>query len=350
MLTSAVSNAQTAYSNEVKASATALYNSFTTVQQAAGTFTLTDTARTQWSNLPIGLKARVGISIGNMNNEQQKLVHRVLSATLSSQGYLKATGIMHLDDLLNQYHDSLYYHKTYSDSVYARIKSLKWSHRNFFFAFFGKPTETVWGFKLEGHHLSVNFICNNNQLSVTPFFIGTDPAEYPTTEYAGWRVLGQEQDYALALMNMLTPQQKAKAVKDTLVPPDIFTNPLSGKRLVENWGIKASELSVVQKELLELIVKEFVFNYDYKQAKLIWDKIVKDGFANVYFGWIGPVEEMKGHYFMINGPSFLIEFDDNGNPRDINNSRGNHIHSIFRLKGKDFGGDMLKQHYLNEKH
>jgi hypothetical protein len=190
----------------------------------------------------------------------------------------------------------------------------------------------------------------DKQISVSPFFIGTDPAEYPDTEYAGWRVLGQEQDLGIKLIQLLTPNQRKKATMNTDIPRDVITNPDSKKRLVEKWGISGKEMTSIQKEILEHIIREYVFNFEYEKANKIYKKILSDGLNNVYFGWIGPYDEHKAHYFIINGSSFLIEFDNNGNPRDRNNSRGNHIHSIFRLKDSEFGEDLLKRHYEQERH
>ncbi|MBK5278475.1 MAG: DUF3500 domain-containing protein, partial [Bacteroidia bacterium] len=180
-------NSQTTYNNEIKQVGISLYNSFDKIQKRSGGLSFNDTSRMKWNNLPVGLRARAGTSLGNMTDDQRKLVHRILSVSLSSQGYLKATSIMHLDDLLNRYYDSLFYKKAINDTIYTFVRSLLWSHKNYYFAFFGQPTDSVWGYKLEGHHLSVNFTFVNDKLSVTPFFVGTDPAEYPNSEYAGWR-------------------------------------------------------------------------------------------------------------------------------------------------------------------
>jgi hypothetical protein len=100
--------AQSEYINEIKQYAISLNNSFDKIQKRNSNLDFTDTSRLKWNNLPVGLRARVGISIGNMTDDQRKLVHRILSASLSSQGYLKATGIMHLDELINRFYDSLY--------------------------------------------------------------------------------------------------------------------------------------------------------------------------------------------------------------------------------------------------
>jgi hypothetical protein len=339
--------AQAFYAGEIKVYADSLYHSFSRFQQRNALLAFDDTARIKWNNLPVGFRARAGVNIGSMSNDQRRLVHRILSASLSSQGYLKATGIMHLDNLINSYYDSLYLQKKFNDTVYALVKSLQWTHKNFYFAFFGNPADKIWSYKLEGHHLSLNFTFSNNSIAVTPFFVGTDPAEYMLSEYAGWRVLGREQDLGLRFINTFSPEQKKKATMEGEVPADIITAAESGKRLVDYWGIKASELSASQKNILQNMIKEFIFNMEYEKAVKEYEKIVKAGIHNIYFGWIGDYTEDKQHYYIINGPTFLIEFDDrSGGP----NRAANHIHAIWREKGNDFGEDILKLHYLNEKH
>jgi len=338
--------AQTDYHGEIKRYANELHNSLSRTQKQSALLAFTDTSRLKWNNLPVGLRARAGTSIGNMTNDQRKLVHRILSASLSSQGYLKATGIMHLDELINRFYDSLHVRKEINDTTYGFVQKLLWSPRNYFFAFFGSPADKQWGYKLEGHHLSLNFTFVGDQLSVTPLFVGTDPAEYLRSEYAGWRVLGQEEDLGLKLIATLTEQQKKKAIHSTEVPADIITSAESGKRLVDNWGIRGAELDKKQKEILQSIIREFVFNLEYDKAVLEYDKIIKAGIDRVYFGWIGGFEEKQAHYFVLNGPTFLIEFDNNGGPR----RSANHIHAIWREKGNEYGEDVLKSHYQSEKH
>ncbi len=339
-------NSQAAYNNEIKQVAISIYNSFDKIQKLSAGLNFNDTARVKWNNLPVGLRARVGTSIGNMTDDQRKLVHRLLSVSLSSQGYLKATSIMHLDDLLNRFYDTLFYKKEINDTTYTFIRALLWSHKNYYFAFFGQPTDSIWGYKLEGHHLSVNFTFINDKLSVTPFFIGTDPAEYPTSEYAGWRVLGQEEDLGIKLINLLTPDQKKKATMSTEVPRDIITAAESGKRLVDNWGILGAEMNNNQKAVLQYIIREFVFNLEYDKAVIEYQKIINAGIDKIYFGWIGLNDEKKPHYYVLNGPTFIIEFDNNGGPRNT----ANHIHAIWREKGNEYGEDVLKKHYQMEKH
>jgi hypothetical protein len=330
---------------EIKRSAQTFINSLTPLQKKRALLNFSDTARVQWNNLPVGLRARAGINIGSLSDTQRILVHRMLSASLSSQGYLKATSIMHLDNLLNMYVDTMHQRKEMSDTVYQMLRGLKWSHQNYYIAIFGNPdTDTSWGYKIEGHHLSLNITFHKQQLSVTPLFVGTDPAEYPILEYAGWRVLSKEEDYGLKLIKALSPAQQKKATMSSDVPGDIITAAESGKRLIDYWGIKASELTKQQQELVKYMIREFVFNLEYEKALTEYNKILKAGIQNIYFGWIGTYEEKEPHYYVLNGPTFLIEFDNNGGPRRV----ANHIHAIWREKGNEYGEDVLKKHYEAE--
>ncbi|HTH55253.1 MAG TPA: DUF3500 domain-containing protein [Cyclobacteriaceae bacterium] len=345
-LTVSFVSGQSDYFAEIKTYSTQLYASLGKLQKQAGLLSFNDTSRLKWNNLPVGLRARAGVGIGNMTNEQRMLVHRILSASLSSQGYLKSTAIMHLDELINGFYDSLYAKKTIDERTYGFVRKLNWSPKNYYFAFFGSPSDVQWGFKLEGHHLSINFTFVGERISVTPFFIGTDPAEYLVYDYAGWRVLNQEEDLGLRLVNSLTEMQKKKAIQSTAVPRDIITSAESGKRLIDNWGIPSADLNKNQRAILQNMIREFVFNMESEKAIEEYSKIEKAGLDHIYFGWIGALEEKQGHYYVINGPTFLIEFDNSGGPRN----EANHIHSIWREKGNEYGEDVLKKHYQIDKH
>lgn len=335
---------QQSYNDEIKQAATAFIHSLDPLQKKSALLLFGDTARIKWNNLPVGLRARAGISIGNLNDDQRILLHRILSISLSSQGYLKATGIMHMDNLTLAYYDSLFTKNKVDTSELRQLAELKWSHRNYFLAFFGLPSDSNWAYKIEGHHLSVNFTFSGGKLSVTPLFLGSDPAEYRVSEYAGWRILGQEEDLGIKLINMLSSSQQKKATMSTEVPMDIITSAESGKRLIDNWGIRVAEMNKEQLEVLKYIIREFVFNLEYDKAVAEYNKILNAGIEKVYFGWIGPYDENQPHYYVLNGPTFLIEFDNRGF------GNGNHIHCIWREKGNEFGEDVLKNHYLTEKH
>ncbi|HVZ55382.1 MAG TPA: DUF3500 domain-containing protein [Chitinophagaceae bacterium] len=338
-------SAQQGFEAQIRKPALAFIQTLSPLQRRAALLDFGDTARVKWNNLPVGMRARAGISVGNMTDEQRILFHRLLSAALSSQGYLKATSIMHLDYLLNRFYDSLFYKNQLDSADHAVLASLQWSPRNYFLAFFGLPSDSSWGFKVEGHHLSVNFTCTRGKIAVTPMFVGTDPAEYPTTEYAGWRVLGQEEDLGMQLINSLTPDQRRRATMSREVPEDIITGAESGRRLVDYWGLRVGEMNEKEKAIVRYIIREFVFNLEYDKAVEEYNKILQAGLDKVYFGWIGSYEVHHAYYYILNGPGFLIELDNRGFQNN-----GNHIHAIWREKGNEFGEDLLRNHYLSEKH
>jgi len=122
-------SAQSSYKEEIKTAAVKLIQSFDLLQKKAGLLSFSDTARIKWNNLPVGLRARDRVSIGNMTEEQRRSLHRILSASLSSQGYLKSTGIMHLDNLLNMWVDSAFSRKLIDENLRKFLFDLQWSHK-----------------------------------------------------------------------------------------------------------------------------------------------------------------------------------------------------------------------------
>ncbi len=318
-----------------------LWENLSPTQQDRAGYAFDDTARSQWTNLPVGLVPRPGIALGDLNNAQRILLHQALSQTFSSQGYLKTTGVFHLDDLLNVMMDSLAEQGKMNATQRQRMADLQWAHGNFFLSFYGEPAgKDPWAFQLGGHHLALNLTFVGDELDVTPFFIGSDPAVYPLSDYAGWRVLGQEEDLGLLLVQSLNANQQETATLSREVPGDILTHPESGKRLLEYEGLKASTFNETQKVLLRYLLEEYVHNLSHSKAHVEMQKILDAGIDEIYFAWIGPYEETEPHYYMLNGPSFLIEFDN----------RGNHIHCIWREKGNEFGEDLLRQHYQSVPH
>lgn len=305
-----------------------------------------DSLRTYWTNFPIGLAKRPGIRYGILSEESKIQFHHLLTTILSSQGYLKTISIMNLDDILNLMYETLYENNLISDENYEEIRSINFGYNNYFISVWGEPNKIEpWGFKFEGHHLSINLSVIGNNYSLTPLFLGTDPAELTITKYAGIRVLSKEEDYGLLLINSLSEEQKINATLSQEVPGDIITNPQNTQRIIDYQGIKAADLVPEQKKILEILIKEYINNLEHDKAHEYLEKIKKSGIDKVYFAWIGSYEIRKPNYYIINGPDFIIEYDNNGFQKN-----GNHIHSIWREKGNDFGEDILKTHYLKNKH
>lgn len=308
-------------------------------------YSFSDTLRSKWTNLPIGLVPRAGIAYGTLSDQSRLAYHRLLSSMLSSQGYLKITSIMKLDDILNTLYQEAYDSKQIDERLYKMMKDLKWAHGNYYIAIWGTPQDKEpWGLSFGGHHLALSLTQIGNKTTMSPFFIGTDPSEIKTSKYAGWRVLSKEEDYGFLLINTLTEKQRAKAVLKQEVPGDIITNPQSSQRIDSYYGIAAKEMDAAQKDLLRLVIEEYTHNFDHVTAHRLSDQINKN-FDKIYFAWIGELVNNKPHYYIINSPDFLIEYDNVGFQND-----GNHIHAILREKGNDFGVDILKNHYLTSDH
>lgn len=309
-------------------------------------FTFKDSLRQKWTNLPVGLVPRPGIRYGDLSDQSRLTFHRVLSALLSSQGYLKLTSIMQLDDILNVLYQEAFDQGKIKKDDFTEIQNLKWDHGNYYISVWGQPQgQEPWGLSFGGHHIALSCTVMGNKVSLSPLFIGTDPAEVKSSKYAGWRVLSKEEDYGFMLVNMLTEDQKSKAILKQEVPGDIITNPNSSQRISEYYGIVAREFNEAQQSLLEILIQEYIHNFEHAFAHDLYSRILKTGLDKIHFAWVGSLENNKPHYYIIHGPDFLIEYDNMGFQHD-----GNHIHAILREKGNDFGEDILKKHYLESKH
>ena len=330
-LTKAINNFQSTLNNE---------------ELKLASFQFEDSLRTKWTNLPVGLAERNGIRYGDLREESKIRFHDILTNIFSSQGYLKTTNIMHLDDYLLEIYEIAHANELINDQVISQLRTFKWGQGSYFISIWGDVLEdAVWGFKFEGHHITLNLTSVDGQLSITPLFLGTDPALVRVTKNAGMRPLSKEEDYGLELFNMFTPEQKNKAIISDEFPEDIITAPGKLKRLTTFQGIKGDELSEKQKKQLEYLIMEYLRNFERDKVGSYLDRLNKNGIDEIYFGWIGGNKRVSNHYYVINGPDFLIEYDNAGWIYE-----GDHIHTIFRDKSDDFGEDILKTHYLQHKH
>lgn len=305
-----------------------------------------DTSRLKWTNLPVGMVPRAGIQYGTLGDDSRMAFHRILTAALSSQGYLKLTSIMQLDDILN-----ILYQKEFDDGKIKKetlnmVQDLKWAYNNYYISIWGRPQDhEPWGLNFGGHHIALSLTITGKSISVSPLFTGTDPSEIKSGKYAGWRILPKEEDYGFMLLNFLTENQKKKAILKQDVPGDIITNPKSSQRITSYYGISAGEFTPDQQAIFKILIQEYTHDFEHDTAHRLYEQILKTGMDKIYFAWVGSSEKNKPHYYVINGPDFLIEYDNVGFQND-----GNHIHAILREKGNDFGEDILKSHYQTSGH
>jgi hypothetical protein len=319
LLTSAYYRTQSA--SIMADSANALLASLTPEQSARAKFALNDQERMNWFYTPV---PRKGLPLKDMTAPQKHLAQALLAAGLSQRGYIKATSIMSLEDVLR---------------IMEKDDGVRRNPDGYFFSIFGDPSPTgIWAYRVEGHHLSQNFTIVNGKVVGSPSFFGTNPAEVREGPRKGLRVLGREEDLGRELMTSLTPEEKAIALVDKTAYKDVLTTntrkaALEGKPS----GLNASKMTAHQRELLQTLLDEYIYNMPDPIAQARLDEVKKAG-NNLYFAWAGVEQRGGPHYYRIQAPQFLIEYDNTQND-------ANHIHSVWRDFDGDFGLDLLKQHY-----
>lgn len=281
--------------------------------------------RVGWHFIP--LQERKGVQIREMNDAQRKAAHALLKASLSQIGYDKATKIIALEALLKE----LEKNKTGTP--------LRDTER-YYFTVFGKPAaESKWGLSVEGHHMSLNFVVDKNQVvASTPAALCTNPAivkQGAVGIETGTRVLDKEETLAFELVGSLSDEQKQTAIIDKTAPKEIRAAGEAQPPQDKPAGIAASKLNVDQKKLLRQLVEVYLKNHPDEVVAARLDGIESTGWDNVHFAWAGALEPGVGHYYRIQGPTFLAELvnvqpDAAGNP-------ANHVHCIWRDMRGDFG-------------
>jgi hypothetical protein len=271
----------------------------------------TDEDRTAWNNLPVNEYPRRGVALKNMTDAQRKAVQALLRAGLSDVGYLKINWLFWNDERRRE------------DRRRADNPTWKYYGHNFFWVtVFGEPSATEpWGWQLEGHHLSVNLTFKDGKVAMTPLFLGVDPAVVPDGPFAGLQVMKVETNAGWALMESMSEEQRAQAVIAGEPFADILTRTGEEPHTTERVGIPYRELTPEQRRLLMEIVEEYAGTFAKAPAAAYLDK-VQEAENELYFAWAGPTTPGEAVYYRIQGPDFLIEFDNrSGQP--------NHIHSVW---------------------
>ncbi|MEO8680679.1 MAG: DUF3500 domain-containing protein [Vicinamibacterales bacterium] len=299
--------------------------SLTPEQRAKATFTFADEERLRWHFIPNEMFPRKGLMIKDMTEAQRALAHGLMKTGLSQRGYLTATSIMSLEDILKVMENS---------PRFARNKE------EYLFSVFGTPSATgAWGWRVEGHHVSLRFaIVNGTAIASSPAFLGTNPAEVREGERKGLRVLAAREDTARAFLDSLDAGQRTTAITNaTTAPGDILTMNNNDIKPLESTGLAASALTPKQRDLLTQVLDSYLGTLEADIAAERLAAIKAAGFEKIVFAWAGETLRGKKHYYRIQGPTFLVEYDNTQND-------GNHIHSVWRDFNGDFGRDLLREH------
>jgi hypothetical protein len=210
----------------------------------------------------------------------------------------------------------------------------------YFVSIFGKPSvKGTWGWRFEGHHLSLSFtVVDGHVGGLTPSFLGTNPGKVLDGPRKGLQVLASEEEIARALARSLNAEQRKVAVVDEKAPADIITKADRKARRLEPLGLAASEMNKKQFTQLWTLIEEYLRNYRPDLAEEGLKYLEGLDLKMIHFAWAGSLESGKGHYYRIQAPDFLIEYDNTQNG-------ANHVHCVVRDLKRDFGEDLLRQHY-----
>lgn len=286
-------------------------------------FPLNDDRRTQWAYTP---GARPGLSYKDMNPAQKKAGLDLLRASLSDSGFAKVEAIRSLEPVLAE-----------MERNNGRDPDLYW------FMIFGEPSEKgFWSWRYEGHHVSLTFSYRDGKIvGSTPMFLGSNPAIVREGPQKGTHILRLEEELGRAFLKSLTPEQKAQAILTESAPSEIATSNLRKAAMLEDRGVAFPSLDKNQQKELRALVDLYasVLKPAARAQRL---GRIKD-WSLLKFAWMGSAETGKGHYYRIQSPTFVIEYDNTQNG-------ANHIHTVWRDFDGDFGADALAEHYATSNH
>jgi hypothetical protein len=310
--------------------ATSFLNALTPEQKQQAMFPMESEERVRFNFIPTETFPRKGLLLKDMTEPQRKLAHALLRSGLSQRGYDTYTAIIQLENILRDIEKGGKFER---------------NPEKYFFSIFGTPNpKGTWGWRVEGHHISLHFsVVNGTAIASTPTFAGTNPAEVREGAEKGKRVLALQEDSARALVTALdATQRKTAVINDVALNEIVTTNQLDINPLTPD-GLKVSAMTPAQRDLLMKVIDAYAGLMEPEITSDRMAKIKAAGIENVAFAWAGSLERGQKHYYRVQGPTFLIEYDNAQND-------GNHVHSIWRDFKGDFGRDLLREHIKTAAH
>ncbi|MEV6492915.1 DUF3500 domain-containing protein [Actinoplanes sp. NPDC051633] len=270
----------------------------------------------EWTYLP---GDRPGLPLADMSDDQRECALELLGSAHGPLGAQLATGVLQVERVRREL-----------------VTGAPVANDRYWFRVLGEPGgDAPWGWRVNGHHLGVHVVVAHGRMSVTPHFIGAEPAELPS----GRRLLGPDEDIARDLLTGLDSGRRRVAVFSATPPDDILTraDPVADPRLLPE-GLRYGDMTEPQQGVLRLLVRRYLDRAPAEYADQCWAETVEAGLDRIGFAWAGGAERGARHYYCVSAPNFLIEYD---NTQD----EGNHAHSVWRHLRDDFGADLLRLHY-----
>src|SRR5688500_7879889 len=202
-------------------------------QQKKATYEFKNEERYNWHFVP---RERKGLPLKEMAGEQRALAHALLSSGLSQRGFIAAVTIISLEQILKEVEQG---------RGPARDPEM------YFFTVFGKPgPKETWGWRVEGHHLALNFtVVNGRAAAGGPSFFGTNPGMVRDGPRKGLRVLGAEEDLGRQLAQSLDEEQKKTGILPGEAPKEIITGNQRKAQLEKPGGLVVSKMNESQRQV-----------------------------------------------------------------------------------------------------
>jgi hypothetical protein len=285
------------------------------------TYPFDDPERMRWHWTNTVAVPRNGLPLGDMMPAQRQNALDLLRASSSAAGYKKSTDIIDLQGVLLQ----------------EQGAGPQWDPNRYYVTIFGQPGGAAsWGWRFEGHHLSRHYTVVGDRLAVYPFFLGAWPTRV-TDAYGGlprgYRTMPREEDAARELVRSLGSRQRRVAIFQTESLTTHVTQNNPRVTPLAPVGIRVSELAAPHRRLVTEIVHTYMAVLPAEAAQRSLARIERAGFDRLRFGWAGALEPNHPQYYRLQGPTFLLEFDNSRN-------QGTHIHSVWRDFTDDFGRNL----------
>jgi hypothetical protein len=285
-------------------------------QAAAARYPFEDDGARRW--LEYRPEARPGVSLSGLNQPARKAARQLLATVLRPHAYAQAMAIGALEEVLDRAEGG--HRNRHSEDYWVSV--------------FGEPGDERWGWRFEGHHLSVSITVEGDEVYPTPVFLGANPATVSYQGHPVLRPLALEEEIARALLDALDPALRGQAVVDTRAPSDILSARAPRAVAVEPLGVPAHKLAGTARDLLDRLVGVYLDRLAPDLTRAESARIDPD---SLHFAWAGPGEPGHGHYYRVQATDLLIEYD---NTQD----GANHAHTVLRRPARDFGGDPLAEH------
>lgn len=306
----------------IVSAANAFLDTLTEDELALVQFDFSDTAQRQrWSNFPNGAFDRAGLMWGDMSEDAQTAWFPVLQATLSERGYQRVIEEWNADDAL---------------AGTGGGGGAQFGTAYYFIAFIGEPSETdPWQLQFGGHHITINATIQGSDISLTPSFIGVEPAEYTDADGNTIRPLADIEDTAFALLGSLDDEQLGAAVLgDSVI--DLVLGPGQDGRTIEPEGLAGADMTDDQRTTLLQLIGYY--------GELVNDAAATSRMADLeadvddtYLAWYGSTEQGSPAYFRVSGPRVVIEYSPQGDRGQLASGPDYHVHGIYRDPENDYG-------------